>query len=61
MPGKPRRKVKGAQTVFESIRKRVAPPAKPIGQPKPDERARPARRKAKHKGRAQNAASESED
>lgn len=35
--------------VFDSIRKPVAPPGHPLGHAKPEERARPAMRKAKHK------------
>jgi hypothetical protein len=37
--------------VFGSIRKPLAPPGHALSQAKPDERARPARRKAKHKTR----------
>ncbi|MDQ3819580.1 MAG: hypothetical protein M3362_18140 [Acidobacteriota bacterium] len=39
----------GERTVFEAIRKPVAPPGHALGQAKPEERARPAMRKAKHK------------
>ena len=35
--------------IFDSIRKRLAPPGQPMGQAKPHEKARPAGRKAKHK------------
>lgn len=42
--------------VFGSIRKPLAPPGHALGQTKPDERARPARRKAKHKNQADEAA-----
>jgi hypothetical protein len=35
--------------IFDSIRKPTAPPGKKIGADKPDEKARPARRKSKHK------------
>jgi hypothetical protein len=35
--------------VFESIRKPNAPPGHPLTRAKPDEKARPAGRKAKHK------------
>jgi hypothetical protein len=38
-----------ARPVFDSIRKPLAPPGHALGQAKPDERARPAMRKAKHK------------
>jgi hypothetical protein len=40
-----------ARPVFDSIRKPVAPPGHPIARAKPDEVARPAGRKAKHKRR----------
>jgi hypothetical protein len=39
----------GARPVFDSIRKPLAPPGHALSQAKPDERARPAMRKAKHK------------
>lgn len=38
-----------ARPVFDSIRKPVAPPGHPLTRAKPDEIARPAGRKAKHK------------
>jgi hypothetical protein len=41
----------GARPVFDSIRKPGAPPGHPISRAKPDEVARPAGRKAKHKRR----------
>jgi len=37
--------------VFDSIRKPGAPPGHPLSRAKPDEVARPAGRKAKHKRR----------
>lgn len=37
--------------VFDAIRKPTAPPSQKMGTAKPDEKARPARRKAKHKKR----------
>ena len=37
--------------VFDSIRKPNAPPGHPLSRAKPDEVARPAMRKAKHKRR----------
>lgn len=37
--------------VFDSIRKPTAPPAKKIGQDKPEEKLHPAMRKAKHKSK----------
>ena len=40
-----------ARPLFESIRKPAAPPGHPISRAKPDEVARPAGRKAKHKRR----------
>ncbi|HYY41679.1 MAG TPA: hypothetical protein VE775_03035 [Pyrinomonadaceae bacterium] len=39
----------GARPVFDSIRKPVAPPGHPLTRAKPEERAHPAERKAKHK------------
>jgi hypothetical protein len=48
--GAPKRLVKGTpRPVFDSIRKPVAPPGHPLSRSKPDEVARPAGRKAKHK------------
>ena len=38
--------------VFDSIRKPLAPPGHILGQAKPDDRARPAQRKTKHKRRS---------
>jgi len=35
--------------VFDAIRKPLAPPSHPLSHAKPEERARPAMRKAKHK------------
>ena len=40
-----------ARPVFDSILKPVAPPGHPLSRAKPDEIARPAGRKAKHKQR----------
>ena len=37
--------------IFGAIRKPVAPPGHPLGQAKPEEKARPSQRKAKHKRR----------
>ena len=42
-------KSKSARPVFDSIRKPYAPPGHPLSRSKPDEVARPAGRKAKHK------------
>jgi len=38
-----------ARLIFDNIRKPGAPPGHPIANAKPDEKARPAGRKAKHK------------
>jgi hypothetical protein len=38
-----------AGVIFDSIRKPAAPPGHPLSHAKPEEKARPARRKAKHK------------
>ena len=53
-------KTKRAQTrpVFDSIRKPGAPPGHPIAHAKPDEIARPAQRKAKHKRRPETSGDE---
>ena len=40
---------KRKQTIIGSIRRSLAPPGHPLTQAKPDEKARPAGRKAKHK------------
>ena len=40
-----------ARPIFDTIRKPNAPPGHPLTHAKPDERARPAGRKAKHKRR----------
>ena len=40
---------KDARPIFEAIRKPLAPPGHPLTHAKPDEKARPAQRKAKHK------------
>ena len=45
----PKSKRLQARPVFDSIRKPVAPPGHPLSRAKPDEVARPAQRKAKHK------------
>lgn len=47
----PKNKRPEARPVFDSIRKPVAPPGHPLTRAKPDEVARPAGRKAKHKRR----------
>jgi len=40
---------KQARPIFDNIRKPGAPPGHPIANAKPNEKARPAGRKAKHK------------
>jgi hypothetical protein len=40
-----------AKSIIRSIRRPVAPPGHPLAEAKPDQRARPAGRKAKHKQR----------
>ena len=47
----PQKKRGQLRPVFDSIRKPGAPPGHPIARAKPDEVARPAQRKAKHKQR----------
>lgn len=47
----PQKTKRQARPVFDSIRKPVAPPGHPLSRAKPDEVARPAQRKAKHKRR----------
>lgn len=42
-------KGKQARPIFEGIRKPLAPPGHPMTHAKPEEKARPAGRKAKHK------------
>ena len=44
--------------VFDSIRKPSAPPGHPMTHAKPDEKARPAARKAKHKQKPEFSASD---
>jgi hypothetical protein len=45
----PARKRKKSRGMFDSVRKPLAPPGHPMTLAKPDEKARPAGRKAKHK------------
>jgi hypothetical protein len=40
---------KRKKSIVDSIRRPLAPPGHPLTHAKPDEKARPARRKAKHK------------
>ncbi len=47
--GSPQKTKKSERPVFDSIRKPNAPPGHPLSRAKPDEVARPAMRKAKHK------------
>ena len=57
--GSPQRtKKQGARPVFDSIRKPNAPPGHPLTRAKPDEVARPAMRKAKHKRRPETSGDE---
>jgi hypothetical protein len=42
-------RARAARPVFDSIRKPAAPPGHPLSRAKPEERAHPAERKAKHK------------
>jgi len=42
---------KRKKSIVDSIRRPLAPPGHPLAQAKPDEKARPAGRKAKHKRR----------
>jgi hypothetical protein len=44
-----RSKRKRKPSIVSSIRRPLAPPGHPLTQAKPDEKARPAGRKAKHK------------
>lgn len=54
----PKTKRSQPRPVFDSIRKPVAPPGHPLSRAKPDEVARPAQRKAKHKRRPEAAGDE---
>ncbi|HEY0006117.1 MAG TPA: hypothetical protein VGB17_15160 [Pyrinomonadaceae bacterium] len=49
--GPKRGKKRKPQPLFETIRKPLAPPGHPLGRDKPEERAHPSLRKAKHKHR----------
>ena len=44
-----KKKKKSERTIFDSIRKPIAPPTQKIGKNKPDEKINPSRRKTKHK------------
>ncbi|HMG75040.1 MAG TPA: hypothetical protein VK582_16175 [Pyrinomonadaceae bacterium] len=53
---------KRRKSIIDSIRRPIAPPGHPLTHAKPDEKARPAGRKAKHKpGRNADLESRSED
>lgn len=52
------KKQEDERPIFGSIRKPVAPPGHVLSQAKPDERARPARRKVKHKNRVEDGGDE---
>jgi hypothetical protein len=45
------KKEKAPRPIFDAIRKPTAPPSRKIGEAKPDEKARPSRRKIKHKNK----------
>ena len=45
-------KKRGLPTLYDTIRKPLAPPGHPLTRAKPEERAHPAERKVKHKRRA---------
>ena len=49
---KPSKKRGGRATLYDTIRKPLAPPGHPLTRAKPEERAHPAERKVKHKRRA---------
>lgn len=49
MKMKKKTKKKEERPIFDSVRKPLAPPSRTIGNDKPEEKARPANRKAKHK------------
>jgi hypothetical protein len=51
-------KRRSVRPLFDSIRKPTAPPGHPLSRAKPEEVARPAMRKAKHKRRPDNSSDE---
>jgi len=53
-----RKKATRKRPIFESIRKPSAPPGHPMSHAKPEEKARPAGRKAKHKQKPEPAGAE---
>jgi len=46
-----KRRKRASQSIISSIRRPLAPPGHPLTEAKPDPKARPAGRKAKHKQR----------
>ena len=46
-----KRPKKKEASIYESIRKPTAPPSQKMGKDKPEEKANPAGRKVKHKGK----------
>ena len=54
----PQKGKKIVRPIFDSIRKPNAPPGHPLSRAKPDEVARPAMRKAKHKRRPETSGDE---
>jgi len=48
-----RQKKKTEHQIFDSIRKPTAPPTRKIGTQKPETRVHPAKRKTKHKKKAE--------
>jgi hypothetical protein len=58
MATKSKKKRRVERTLYNSLRKPVAPPGHALTQAKPDEKARPAGRKAKHKRRPEEADTE---
>ncbi|MGH9881788.1 MAG: hypothetical protein ACRD6N_10160, partial [Pyrinomonadaceae bacterium] len=52
---------RGERPVFSGIRKPLAPPGHPMSHAKPEEKARPAGRKAKHKRKPEQAEERDED
>lgn len=51
MKKRDKRAIIEVRPIFDSIRKPVAPPGHPLSEAKPDVKARPSLRKAKHKRR----------
>jgi hypothetical protein len=56
-----KRKTRKARPVFEGIRKPSAPPGHPMSHAKPEEKARPSGRTAKHKRKPEISDPESAD